>query len=368
MQDIGSVSKQESGKEDALAMNNPGSSVFPGDKNKKNYDIFDLLKFIFSIFIVAIHTSLYPNILYPWLRIAVPMFFIISSYLFFSKTKKLNAKEQNKALWKFVKRNLILYAVWFIIQLHITYKVRKAWFSYGTLHAIKMLLKNLFFDGTFLASWFLMANVIAVIIVFFASKKVNIYVTLIASALINCLCCLLSGYKETLGFVGAINDFLSPIIGDMCFNFFVALFWIALGKAFVEKKIEIKCWIAIVGLVVCAILLYLEWKLTSIYLNLVITRDCFFLLMPTCLFLFALVLKLDKITFKCNKFFRASSTLIYCLHYPIFFDLYTVFSEKCNYIPSIMMFSTTLTLALAVSILIINLSRIKFLRWLKFLY
>ena len=53
--------------------------------NKTNYDILDLAKFIFSLMILAIHTSLFPKILYPWLRIAVPMFFIISSFLLFKK-------------------------------------------------------------------------------------------------------------------------------------------------------------------------------------------------------------------------------------------------------------------------------------------
>ena len=40
----------------------------------ENYDIFDLVKLILSIMIVAIHTSLFPTILYPWLRLAVPLF------------------------------------------------------------------------------------------------------------------------------------------------------------------------------------------------------------------------------------------------------------------------------------------------------
>lgn len=50
---------------------------------KQNYDIFDLAKFILAIFIIAIHSEFLPHILYPWLRIAVPLFFVISAYLFF---------------------------------------------------------------------------------------------------------------------------------------------------------------------------------------------------------------------------------------------------------------------------------------------
>lgn len=52
---------------------------------QRNYDIFDLTKFILSIFIVSIHSGIVSDIFIPIVRIAVPMFFIITSYLLFSK-------------------------------------------------------------------------------------------------------------------------------------------------------------------------------------------------------------------------------------------------------------------------------------------
>lgn len=69
---------------------------------EKNYDILDLIKFVFSIMIVAIHTELLPNILYPWLRLAVPLFFIISSFLLFSKINKSSKDEK----WIIIKNLL----------------------------------------------------------------------------------------------------------------------------------------------------------------------------------------------------------------------------------------------------------------------
>lgn len=56
---------------------------------RKNYDIFDLTKFILSLFIVAIHSSILLDILSPCVRIAVPLFFMISSYLFFERKYKM---------------------------------------------------------------------------------------------------------------------------------------------------------------------------------------------------------------------------------------------------------------------------------------
>lgn len=56
---------------------------------QRNYDIFDLIKFILSIFIVSIHSGIVPDIFIPIVRIAVPLFFIISSYLLFRKKKEM---------------------------------------------------------------------------------------------------------------------------------------------------------------------------------------------------------------------------------------------------------------------------------------
>ncbi len=56
---------------------------------KKVNSVYDLLKIVLSIMIVLIHTKILPNILYPWLRIAVPLFFVMSSYFLFSKLNML---------------------------------------------------------------------------------------------------------------------------------------------------------------------------------------------------------------------------------------------------------------------------------------
>ena len=52
---------------------------------RKNYDVFDAVKFTLSILIVLLHSGTVPEILLPVVRTAVPLFFIISSYLLFSK-------------------------------------------------------------------------------------------------------------------------------------------------------------------------------------------------------------------------------------------------------------------------------------------
>ena len=58
-----------------------------------NYDILDLTKIVLAFMVVAIHSFLFPEQLYPWLRLAVPLFFIISSFLLF---KRMNNRSENE--------------------------------------------------------------------------------------------------------------------------------------------------------------------------------------------------------------------------------------------------------------------------------
>ena len=57
-------------------------------RENKNIDAFDAAKFAMSIMVVGVHT-LGKYGIYPLFRIAVPMFFIISSYLFFENLAKI---------------------------------------------------------------------------------------------------------------------------------------------------------------------------------------------------------------------------------------------------------------------------------------
>ena len=71
---------------------------------RKNNDAFDLFKFIAAFVVILIHTRLLGDsrfyLLHPWGRIAVPTYFMISSYLFFSKYDNLPAEEKNGYLLK----------------------------------------------------------------------------------------------------------------------------------------------------------------------------------------------------------------------------------------------------------------------------
>ena len=144
---------------------------------------YDLLKYILSIMVVAIHSTLYPETLFPWLRIAVPLFFIMSSYFLFSQLDYPDTAKQKKILGKYILRNIKLYAFWFTILLPITLYLRRDIYLSGNilLRFIKFL-RNLFLGSTFVASWYITASIIGIYIIFYMSKKFpNFIICIIAS-------------------------------------------------------------------------------------------------------------------------------------------------------------------------------------------
>lgn len=80
-------------------------------EQRKEIEILDAAKFVMAVMVVGIHTLGRYGI-YPLFRIAVPLFFMISSYLFFSNTEK---RGNLRYLKNFCIRNLKLYIFWFVV-------------------------------------------------------------------------------------------------------------------------------------------------------------------------------------------------------------------------------------------------------------
>lgn len=89
------------------------------------YNSIDILKFIASFFVLIIHISLF-NDVNPYLnlfiangiaRLSVPIFFLASAFFFFKKNLNINKDSQKNVLLKYIKRIILLYSGWFIINL-----------------------------------------------------------------------------------------------------------------------------------------------------------------------------------------------------------------------------------------------------------
>ncbi len=328
---------------------------------QKNDAKYDLIKFFLSLLFLAIHSTLYPMVLYPWLRIAVPLFFIISSNFVFSKLLREASKEKQKViLKKFIVRNLQLYLCWFIILLPITVYIRKeVYFSNSFFENTLTILKSIFFGSTFVASWFIMATIIGVLIIYLLSKllRKDCLVFLI-SLFAFCVVTLASSYTDIIAdtFVfTAINKYID-IFGGLVCSFPAALFWVFIGKLFAEQKIKIKSISLLILLIICScIALFVEWKFV-ISLDGSYNNDSYFMLAPLCVLLFLGVEKIKPIYWKNSVYFKRASTIIYVVHgslLPVVSKLITVvFNVRVSFLSFILTFICCITIYIFVEIAI----------------
>lgn len=266
----------------------------------------DMLKLILAIFVVAIHTTGF-EILFPILRCAVPLFFMLSSYFFFSKYDNTDdIYEQRDVLFKYIKRNLQLYTFWFIVLLPFTL-VHRGYLNESFFDVIVKLLYSTLLSSTFPASWYIIASVIGVSLVIYMGKIVSSRISLAICVLVYCVCVLTSNYGE---------DILNPYCPYNSFP--VSLIWIWLGRFIAQNRERIKSlnyYRLILYFAGCLFLLYIEFFIIS-HFQLAIANDCYFFLIPTC-FIFLIIFGKTKINFSPKPFMRKASTIIYCTHIPI---------------------------------------------------
>lgn len=334
----------------------------------KKYDSLDLLKFIMCLMIVAIHTQLFPMILYPWLRLAVPLFFITSSFLLYNKIK-MNKNQEKEIIKKYVIRQLKFYLFWFIILLPITIYFRLEWFGNGLLVGIIRTITNTLFSSTFIASWFIVACFEGVIIFSILSKKIG-KKFLFVGLILYFICCFKSSYFTILDDSTIIYKLVfnyERFMPSFVFSFPVALIYIFIGKVFSEKEdkimITIKDYIA---LIFSCLLLFIEWKfcyeLTGTYNN-----DCYFMILPCTYFIFKICVSL-KLDIKNAKSLRMFSIISFPLHASIQFVnsiLLNHFINNTN-ICTILNFILTIICCFIVYMLITKLEKNKKFYFLKF--
>ncbi len=347
-------------------------------KKNRSYDI-DCMKFLLSIFVVMIHSNVNVGFFKPFLRIAVPLFFITSSYFFFKKIN--NASNQREVLIKFVKRNLILYSFWFIILLPITLFL-KNWFSNGFFMGIVSFFQSLFFNSTFRASWYLMALTLGMCICFIISKHLSSKTQLLITLPIYLICCLFTNYyglaEKSSHLISGYNFYIS-IFCSLANSFPVSLFWISLGRYFSQNKKESfsKRYPALI--VVSSCFLVLEYIIIKNY-NLQLSDDCYIMLVPLCYFIFCCV-KESSVCEKTfgnkrllNRFLTRTgniSTIIYVTHASVISVLsYLIFNILSFEFVGInwIIFLLTIVICYIICVVIFYLENIKCFKWIRNAY
>lgn len=318
----------------------------------------DVLKMFMSLMIVLLHTTSI-GILSPILRCAVPMFFMVSAYFFFTKYDNISDENEQKKLWlHYIKRNIQLYLFWFFVLLPFTI-VYRGWYNGDLIHNLSQCVRYFLFSSTFPVSWYIMASIIGVSLITILGKYLNNWVLLILSLLVYILCCLATNYRVVLdrGPLGPIYDNYVAIFTGPYNSFPVSLIWILLGRLLVRStgklsRLNIK--ILWGGLFVGFILLYMEYFAVCKY-GLVYKDDCYLMLLPVCICTIILFGRY-KLELPIMPTLRKTSTVVFCCHLPIGITLrYLLKSQGIQF--DIVVFIATLILSLLVTLVIIKFER-----------
>lgn len=317
---------------------------------------------VLSLLVVTIHTHLFPEVLNPLARTAVPLFFMLSSFFFFGRAGNL------KKLWA---RNMCLYGFWFVILLPVTLKIRH-YFTNGFLKGILSILQNFVFYSTFRSSWYIVALCTAMTIVYYITKKISNKTLLALSVPIYLLYCLFSNYYNLLARFDCWVDFCMAYKGTfitLCNNFPVAFIWLVLGKMFAEKEITLSPKTSWFLLVISIILLIAE-QVIILYFDLAAATDCYICLVPVCIAVFSLLQQV-KCSFGAAPVLRKMATITYVLHSSAIV-LVDVIAKKVlqlqGSILAVVEFVGAVLTCAIVTLLILYLEKHRGFRWLKWAY
>lgn len=144
-------------------------------KQNKIISGLDVVKFIMAIMIVDSHVKGYlitppylqDYLIHPVEGMAVPTFFVISSFLFFRKARY--AEKQWNLVCHYVKRLALLYLFWCLVWSPIIY-IQKDYFHPISATVPLLLVRDFFLGSMFDASWFLGALLVGVPIVWGLSR------------------------------------------------------------------------------------------------------------------------------------------------------------------------------------------------------
>lgn len=286
------------------------------DNSYKKYNAIDILKLVLAVLVMVIHSGIDKTVLSPVLRTAVPLFFIISGYFFFSKNRMLlSGRERNAALAKFAKRNLFLYLFWSVIQFPIWFFIR-GYYQDGFIDGMLIALKGILLGGGFTGGWYIVALVIGVVLVFLASKKISAIWLVLLTLPLFIFSCLLTNYYNLFdenSFVISSGNWYHMLTGMHFYTSFpVALFWVSLGRFLAEKKFAIESSILWIAGVLFAGLLAVE-RYFVVKFSLGITDDCYFMLALICPVIFLLVREIG-VTIITRLPIREMSVILYVTH------------------------------------------------------
>ena len=332
---------------------------------KEQHDAIDVLKFIGSVMIFAMHARAFADVArvrFAWellSRWAVPLFFVTSSYFLFSHGDGVINAAQLK---KYERRIAMLYLVWFVFNLPGVVYTKMTEMSSFALWEIAVLVKDTVLSSTYIGSWYLVSSMFCAWLVYILRKRLSARMILIIAAVVQVVCVLSSVYAGLLpqGVRTALEFW------DFPWNVLDGFFYFALGLFFAEKK-EWKQKFSVsrcVALAAGGFALYAVEIIVSVRLGYYNVSDQAFGLAPLCIGLFAFGMCVP-LRVKYAGVLRKMSTIIYCAQGNVIV-LKRVAARMFPALPSLLLFAVCAAVMTGIIAAVFALQK-KSTRWAKYL-
>ena len=359
---------------------------------RKQYRAIDIAKFVMAILVVAIHVRpftgqtafVYDDII---ARIADPLFFQITAFLFFEKIfAQISGDLRQGMSWcmlgHYMKRILALYTAWFVIYAPVV--LPRTWQECGNIRGMLLaLLKKYWLSGYYGAMWFMTALLLAMPLVFILTKYLGSRLCLLLSAPWFLLtvarmeyCSITDGWQVAGYFDSAIYGIFGWYGNGLTYGFFFCALgmWIAYKRTLGGQKNDSRDF-ALPSLISFLLLIIESYVIRDKGLGQSF-GDMFFLI-PTSYFLLQWFLSVDifekmgeqsrkRLDCACAHM-RRLSILIFTIHYGVMEGLQYMVGKYTTYVwnATVLYFVVlVVTIVLAELILLAQ----KKIKWLHILY
>ncbi|MCD7771679.1 MAG: acyltransferase [Oscillospiraceae bacterium] len=353
-----------------------------GQAKHKHFPAVDIMKFILSFMVIAIHIHPFGDInaylnygIYNYVaRLAVPFFFVAGGYFCFRKTSLDNF--DIKTPLSYSKRMLILYLIWTAIYLPISvYNITKS--DDGILHSTLAYMRKFLFVGSYTHLWYLLGAAIATAIVCCMINKLGLKTTAIICSILYIVGLFGTSYfrlikqLENITPIWNLLKLYALVFTTTRNGFFFGTIFVCMGALFAYRKIYMRQSTAIIGFIVSMLVMLIEAFATE-YFDLARMHDLYISLVPALFFLFYIIthfeIKETKVTIAMRKY----SSIIYFVHLWVNFGISALIKiiellsgVEIESIHSLLRYILVAIGSLAVAIILNKLQEYKPFRWLK---
>ncbi len=335
---------------------------------KQQFNSLDFAKFVAALFVVAIHSQPFSGLVNDIVinvlaRIAVPFFFLVSSFFFFRRNPD---KEQ---LYHYIKRLLLLYAFWFCIEFPITFLHLFIEPDRPIFISLLILVRNFLFSSTFQGSWFIIALIEGVSLVWWISRRLSNRSLVVVGVVIFFGILIQTTYFSLLplGFQ-RVFSFFRQAIGPVELSFFSGFLFIVIGKIIGDNEQELyslsKKKISLC-LIICLLLSVTEVLWIKYIVGGSISNDVYFMLVPLTPLLFTFIIQFQLEWSIDYIKWRNYSTLFFFSHF-IFVFIFVIINKHVLPIPPLLKYVLVLFCCFFTSSFIRRLSKSNKFSWLRY--